>query len=43
MRNSGLILKLGGCGNVGKRISEAIAKQSNISLLIAGRTIEKPN
>lgn len=35
------ILILGGYGNFGKRISESLAKQSGICLLIAGRSIEK--
>lgn len=37
------ILILGGYGNFGKRISESLAKQPNICLLIAGRNIEKAN
>jgi len=35
------ILILGGYCNFGKRISESLAKQSNICLLIAGRSFEK--
>jgi saccharopine dehydrogenase-like NADP-dependent oxidoreductase len=35
------ILILGGYGNFGKRICESLAKQSNICLLIAGRSLEK--
>lgn len=35
------ILILGGYGNFGKRISESLAKQSNICLLIAGRNLGK--
>lgn len=35
------ILILGGYGNFGKRISESLAKQSNVFLLIAGRSFEK--
>lgn len=37
------ILILGGYGNFGKRISESLAKQSNICFIIAGRSIEKAN
>ena len=37
------ILILGGYGNFGKRITESLAKQSNICLLVAGRSIEKAN
>ncbi len=37
------ILILGGYGNFGKRISESLAKQPNICLLIAGRSLEKAN
>jgi short subunit dehydrogenase-like uncharacterized protein len=35
------VLILGGYGNFGKRISETLAKQSNVCLLIAGRSHEK--
>lgn len=35
------ILILGGYGNFGKRISESLAKQSNVCLFIAGRSLEK--
>ena len=37
------ILILGGYGNFGKRISETLAKHANISLLVAGRNLEKAN
>lgn len=37
------ILVLGGYGNFGKRISETLSKQSNIRLLIAGRSLERAN
>ena len=37
------ILILGGYGNFGKRISESLAKQPNICMLIAGRSINKAN
>ena len=37
------ILILGGYGNFGKRISESLAKEANICLLIAGRSFEKAN
>lgn len=37
------VLILGGYGNFGKRISESLAKQTNICLLIAGRSFEKAN
>ncbi len=37
------ILILGGYGNFGKRISESLAKNANICLLIAGRSLEKAN
>lgn len=35
------ILILGGYGNFGKRISESLARQPDICLLIAGRSLEK--
>lgn len=35
------ILILGGYGNFGKRISESLAKQSDVCILIAGRSFEK--
>ncbi len=35
------VLVLGGYGNFGKRICETLAKQSNVNLLIAGRSQEK--
>lgn len=35
------ILVLGGYGNFGKRICESLAKQSDICILIAGRSIDK--
>jgi saccharopine dehydrogenase-like NADP-dependent oxidoreductase len=37
------IIILGGYGNFGKRISESLAKQPDICLLIAGRSIQKAN
>lgn len=37
------IIILGGYGNFGKRISESLAKESNVCLLIAGRSIDKAN
>ena len=37
------VLILGGYGNFGKRISESLAKEANICLLIAGRSFEKAN
>lgn len=35
------ILILGGYGNFGKRISESLAKQSDVCIIIAGRSFEK--
>lgn len=35
------ILILGGYGNFGKRISESLAKQSDVCILIAGRSFDK--
>jgi short subunit dehydrogenase-like uncharacterized protein len=36
------ILILGGYGNFGKRITESLANQADIEIIIAGRSQEKP-